>query len=144
MLSSDKSIDVSNQVFSPEDFNATIKARTTCRVGVGSAGRFWQRVGWVGSGKEQRSAYLPPTSNLYLFMGIFLYLIGMGPKNMHCSTISSGMVEQCMQKSLVKMSMVSQYISNQLLKSLKRSGRCRQVGSENLSTTLHTLYCIYS
>ena len=28
------------------------RARTTCRVGVGSAGWFWQRPGKVGSGKE--------------------------------------------------------------------------------------------
>ena len=28
------------------------RARTTCRVGVGSAGRFWQRPGLVGSGNE--------------------------------------------------------------------------------------------
>ena len=61
------------------------KARTTCRVGVGSAGRFWQRLGWLGSSKEQRSANLPPTSKLYLFMGIFLHLTGMGPKNIPLS-----------------------------------------------------------
>ena len=45
------------------------KARTNCRVVVGSAGRFWQR---LGSGKEQRSAYLPPISKLYLFIMLCL------------------------------------------------------------------------
>ena len=110
------------------------KARTTCRVGVGSAGRFWQRLGWVGSSKEQRSANLPPTSKLYLFMG-------MGPKNIPmgqtfilatCTTPpqNQGWWSSACKKLLVKMFMVSQYISNQLSQRSKRSGRCRQVGSD--------------
>ena len=45
------------------------------------SGRFWQRIE-VGL----PTSYL---SKLYLFVSIFLYLIGMGPKNMHCFTISS-------------------------------------------------------
>ena len=94
------------------------KARTTCRVGVGSAGRFWQRLGWLGSSKEQRSANLPPTSKLYLFMG-------MGPKNIPmgqtfilatCTTPpqNQGWWSSACKKLLVKMSMVLQCISNQL------------------------------
>ena len=41
--------------FSVEPFSSimeVIKARTTCQVGVGLAGWFWQRLVWVGSGKE--------------------------------------------------------------------------------------------
>ena len=110
------------------------KARTTCRVSVGSAGRFWQRLGWLGSSKEQRSANLPPTSKLYLFMG-------MGPKNIPmgqtfilatCTTPpqNQGWWSSACKKLLVKMFMVSQYISNQLSQRSKRSGWCRQVGSD--------------
>ena len=112
----------------------SIQARTTCRVGVGSAGRFWQRLGWLGSSKEQRSASLPPTSKLYLFMG-------MGPKNIPmgqtfilatCTTPpqNQGWWSSACKKLLVKMFMVSQYISNQLSQRSKRSGWYRQVGSD--------------
>ena len=110
------------------------KAQTTCQVGVGSAGQFWQRLGWLGSSKEQRSANLPPTSKLYLFMG-------MGPKNIPmgqtfilatCTTPpqNQGWWSSACKKLLVKMFMVSQYISNQLSQRSKRSGWCRQVGSD--------------
>ncbi len=91
------------------------KAQTTCWVCVGSAN-------------------LPPTSKLYLFMG-------MGPKNIPmgqtfilatCITPpqNQGWWSSACKKLLVKMFMVSQYISNQLSQRSKRSGWCRQVGSD--------------
>ena len=84
--------------------------------------------------RTNRGITVPPTSKLYLFMG-------MGPKNIPmgqtfilatCTTPpqNQGWWSSACKKLLVKMFMVSQYISNQLSQRSKRSGWCRQVGSD--------------